>query len=481
MSFRWLAPVLTEMDERDVAPIVEAARRIVRRVGMTIDGTEEFFDYLRNFGCEVRGTHVHFPDAVIDTTMARIEAVKRENVRAARAYEPSSEVTWSTSGQALWCCDPETDRLRPATKKDLAALSHVIDSVEGLGRTHPTFIPQDAPARTRELHAFVTIILNSREPHRVSAYSVEIVKYFVDAMTVVYGSEEEARKRLLLPCKVWLNSPFMISREDIEAPMELRRLTGQPLTINSMPVAGAATPVTPAGALAQITAEVIAANVISLAVDGRIEGWIAGPLSFDMKTGVHTQWGPETIFLLAGASHVSAYLFGGRPRFSVTTSTAAKVPGAQSMMEKAFAMGLGFALGARSFGALTTLAFSDVGSVVQLMLELELVSAIRDLAKGFEVDPERIAEEVICEVAPKGAYYLGHEHTFRHFRDVQWFPELADRRITAAWMQDPSTMLEHARRKALHLLETAPNQCTLEDAQRRELQRILDAADRELG
>jgi len=359
----------------------------------------------------------------------------------------------------------------------------VIDSVEGLERTHPTFIPQDAPLETREFHAFVTIILNSREPHRVSAYSAEIVPYYYEALKVVCGSQDAAKAALrsLLPCKVWINSPFMIAQEDIEAPMRLRELTAQPLVFNSMPVAGVATPVTIAGALTQMVAEVIGANILSLAVDHHLCGWCVGPLSFDMKTGIHTQWGPETVFLHAGSAQVARYLFGGTPRLHAPMTTAAKQPGAQSMMEKAFGMGMGFLAGARSFGGLTTLAFSDVGSVVQLMMELELVSCVRKMAAGFDVDPDRIAEAVIEEVAPRGAYYLNHDHTLTYFRDEQWFPRLMDRRVPMAWRENPRTMVDNARDRALQLIQTAPNQCPLSKDQRRDLREILKAADQNVG
>ena len=173
-------------------------------------------------------------------------------------------------------------------------------------------------------------------------------------------------------------------------------------------------------------------------------------------------------------------MFGGRPTFGVLATTAAKIPGTQSMMEKAFGMGMAFMAGARDFGGLGILVFADIGSMVELMLDIELVSALRRLARGFKVDPERIAESVICEVAPRGAYFLEHEHTARHFREEQWLPELLDRRITTAWANDPRTMLDNARAKVLKLIQEAPNPCPLSSSQRRTLQEILDTADREL-
>jgi trimethylamine--corrinoid protein Co-methyltransferase len=180
-----------------------------------------------------------------------------------------------------------------------------------------------------------------------------------------------------------------------------------------------------------------------------------------------------------GAAQVAGALFGGTPTPSLGPVTAAKQPGVQSVMEKAIETTMGILAGVRHFGSLATLAFADVGSVVQLMLDVEMMQYFERLLQGLNTDPERLAEEVIAEVAPRGAYFLEHPHTLRYYRDELWFPELMDRRVPAAWMRDPRTMLDHARDKALRLLATAPNRCPLTADQRRELEQIAAAAERE--
>ncbi len=484
MGFSWILPQCSKFDLEDIDKIIAAAIRVLEKTPWTIDGTGEFMGFLGSFGCEVRGKKVQFPIRVVEKTLDRIKQEREQKATSGQAEKEQilpTQIEFSTSGQALWCCDPETDQLRAATEKDLANLCRVINSFPGLDRSHPTFIPQDAPLMTRELHSFVTIMLNSDKPYRVSAYSPEVVKYFVEALTIYYGSEKKALANLLLPCKVWINTPFMISRETIEAPMEIRRLTGQPLVYNPMPVVGIATPVTPAGALVLITAEVLGVNAISLAVDDCLCGWCAGPLSFDMKTGIHNQWGPETIVIGTAQTHIAARLFGTRPSVRATLGTGAKTPGAQSMCERSFGVGMGVPAGIRSFGGLATLAHSDVGSLVQLMMDMELMQAVAKLVEGFCVDEEEMAEELIVELASKGAVFLDTEHTAKYFRRYQWFPELMDRRVPMSWKDNPSTMLKNARKKALHLIKTAPNKCPLDPTQKTELAKLLRTADKELG
>jgi len=269
----------------------------------------------------------------------------------------------------------------------------------------------------------------------------------------------------------------MISNENIKVGMMARELLGQPFTISTMPVAGMATPATLAGALVHITAEVLGCNVISLALDDRLGGYCAGPLTFDMKVGIHTQTGPDVQLLRNACAQMGAFMFGGAYRSVGGPTTAAKVPGAQSVMEKALDTMWAICGGVRSFGSLGITAFADIGSVTQLMLDLELMSHFERLLKGITVDEDRLAEEVICEVAPKGAYFLNHDHTAKYFREELWIPELMDRRVPMAWMQDPVTMLDNARAKARRIAAEAENKCPLSDEQKQRVQEILTEAE----
>jgi len=464
------------LSEDECERILQAALRVWARVPLRAQGTPDFYDALAALGCRIEGERVWFTQAARDAVLARIGAA-RGPVAAGEPDFPST-LTYGPSGQALWCHDPYTDKLRPATEQDLADFSRVVDAL-GLPRYHPTFIPQDVPAASADVHAFATILLNAARPHRVSVYSESSLPYFIELQAVVDGSVEKVRQAPVFAAKVWYNSPFMITGENIRLGMRARELLGQPLQISTMPVAGVATPATLAGALVQITAEVLGCNAVTLAVDDRLCGYCAGPLTFDMKMGIHTQTGPDVQLLRLGAAQMGAYIFGGRYTAVGGPTTAAKTPGVQAMMEKSLDTTWAVLGGVRDFGSMAVLAFADIGSTVQLMLDLEMMQHFDRLLRGSEVSEETLAEEVIAEVAPRGAYYLQEPHTAAHYREELFISELMDRRVAAAWMQEPRTMLDNARAKAVRLLESAPNLCPLSDEQRAEVLRLVAAADSE--
>ena len=486
----------------DMQRIYDAAIRVAKRVPLRCQATDEFYGYLREFGCEIDRDSVRFPAAVVDKVVGLI-AEHRERNRAAQGathrageeavagvdysgqgVEPAPEIppelSYSASGQGLYCCDVATDKLRLATRQDLADLSRVVDAIPGLGRSHPTFIPQDVPRPTAELHAFATIILNSSRPHAVSVYTERYIERFFDIEVIARGGDAAAvREKRTFFCKLWFNSPFMITEENVRIAMKARELFDQPIRVGLMPSAGSATPTTIAGCMVQQTAENIHCNILTLAVDGQLSGYRCGALATDMRTGGFTQSGPDVDLLQLASSQMAEFCFGGRTTVTRGPTTTAKVPGAQSMMEKSIATLFAIMGGTRSFGSLATLATADVGSLVQLMLDVEMMHYFQRLLNGVEVDEDRLAEEVICEVAPQGARFLDHEHTFEHYREELFSPELADRGVAAGWVDEPEAMVERARAKAQHLVETAPNLCPLSESDRREIQKILDAADRE--
>ncbi len=451
MKLSTRAPIV--LGDAEMKQVWEAALRVWERVPLRAQGTPEFNEALQAFGCEIRDDRVTFPAAVREKTLARIAEGRERNGEGHPAEIARDDLTYAASGQALYMCDVEDDRLRPATEQDLADWSR------------------------RDVHAFATIILNSSRPWRVSVYTAEMLPYFVELQALCEGGVDAVKAAPAFAAKCWYNSPFMITRENIEIGMKAREVIGQPFTVSTMPVAGIATPATIAGALVHITAEILGCNVISLALDDRLCGYCAGALTFDMRTGIHTQTGPDVQLLRNGCAQMGAHVFGGAYVSVGGPSTAAKTPGAQSMMEKALDTMWAVCGGVRNFGSLGTLAFADVGSPVQLLLDIEMMQHFEHLLKGIQVDEGRLAEDLICEIAPTGAYYLATDHTAAYHREELWAPELMDRRVPMAWDADPTTMVDNARLKAQRVLAEAPNKCPLSGEQKEEVARIVAAAD----
>lgn len=152
------------------------------------------------------------------------------------------------------------------------------------------------------------------------------------------------------------------------------------------------------------------------------------------------------------------------------------------MMEKTFGAFWHIICGGREFNSVGTLSSGDCASFVQILLDLELTGYLNRILAGLNCDgADRLAEDVSLEVIPNGARFMEHLHTAEFFRQEQWYPRFADRRVANAWMTDPKTMLDNARAEAVHLIGSAENKSPLSETQKREINRILKEADRKLG
>ena len=476
------------LSEAEMDRIFEAAVEVVKSVSMRIQH-EKMLQTLYDYGCEVdmRNQMVKFPDIVLQTLLNDISAQKAKAREARkRLADESSEGTiklsYSASGQALWTHDLETDEIRPATRQDLADVSRLIDAIPDLGRGHPTFIPQDVPVLTRDIHILATIALNYSNPGAVSAYSPESVDYMVELGIIIRGSLEELRKRPCFHFSMYVTTPFKLCGPNVETALRMHKYGLEARLGGVFSLAGATTPVTLAGTLVHQTAEILISNIINRAFAHTTSLSYGGsPLILDMKIAQQAENSPESLLLRLATGQIAQHCFGiGNGAGAANPVTTAKIPGAQAMFEKTQALMFGILSGARSFGSVGTLASADVGSLTQIVLDVEMIKSIERLLNGIDVTDDKLAVDVIKRVG-SGGNYLAEDHTVKYLREEMWFPELLDRRNVGGWMESPKTMVENAKNKVRKILLQAENKSPLNEHQKREIAKLLKKADEELG
>ena len=116
-----------------------------------------------------------------------------------------------------------------------------------------------------------------------------------------------------------------------------------------------------------------------------------------------------------------------------------------------------------------------------MVIDNEIVGLIKRFARGFEVDEETIAFDVIKELGHK-ALFMSHEHTLRHFRNELWNPQIFIGGIGYdQWLEEGGkTEVDRAREKALRIREEHHPEVLDEDIER-ELIEIIEKAGRELA
>ncbi len=306
-----------------------------------------------------------------------------------------------------------------------------------------------------------------------------MLPFFIEACAAAKGSLEAVKADPVFAAKCWVTSPFALDRTNLDIAMEARRLLGQPVEFGLMPVAAASTPLTVAGALVQNTAESLAVSALRLAIDNLPQHIVGSSAMMDMRYGFPRQLGPDLFLHYLAGREMDDYLYrGSRSQHGWGWCGAgAATVSAQSVLEKALGFGLGMAMGVRSFGV-GCLAFSDVGSPVQLLIDLELADYARHLYREVSVDDEHLGLDTILETAPRGGRYLETTHTATFFREECWLPGLCDFRPFMAWANQPNDIVERARRRALDLSRKASNPCALSDACQQHIRQLQREAER---
>ena len=116
-----------------------------------------------------------------------------------------------------------------------------------------------------------------------------------------------------------------------------------------------------------------------------------------------------------------------------------------------------------------------------MVLDIELRDYLQHMINDIDISDEAIGMDAIRETVPKGADFLASEHTYEYFKKSVWFPQLMDRRTAGSFLNNPGTMIENAKAKAINLLNNSPNKCTMNDSQIKEIDEIVAEADRIIG
>ena len=145
------------------------------------------------------------------------------------------------------------------------------------------------------------------------------------------GGEEKFRERPFISFVVLTRSPFQIDRLSLDALIELSR-QNLPIFLSSGPILGATSPVTLAGTIAQVHAEILAVLVLSQLVrPGTQIMYTSFARGMDMKTGNITMASPEFSILKGAIGQMGRYL--GLPTRMPAFLRDAKVLDAQSGFE----------------------------------------------------------------------------------------------------------------------------------------------------
>ena len=212
---------------------------------------------------------------------------------------------------------------------------------------------------------------------------------------------------------------------------------GVPAQIVSMPLAGAAAPVTLLGSVVQHAAECLSGITIhQLAKAGAPIVWGGAPAIFDMRKGSTPMGAVETAMIDASYAQVGKSL--GLPTHCYLGATESKVIDAQAGLESGMSALIGALAGVNMISGAGMLDFLACQSPEKLTVDAEAIGMAQRLLAGIQDHTVTLATAMFEGINFKGDF-LKQRVTRELFAKEQYLPsDIIDRDSIRGWQQSGS-------------------------------------------
>ena len=293
--------------------------------------------------------------------------------------------------------------------------------------------PTDVAVNKRHLdmlHAHMTL---SDKPFMGSVTEPVRAQDSVDMASLLFGADF-VQANTVMTSLININSPLTFDGIMMGA-LEVYARNMQAAIISPFIVGGAMAPVSVAGTLTQVLAEVLAGVAYSQLVRaGAPVIFGAFVTSIDMNSGAPTFGTPEASLITYGAGQLARRL--KLPFRSAGAFCGSKLPDAQAAYESANSLNMGLLSGVNfMLHACGWLEGGLVASPEKFVMDADQLGILHHLARGIDVSENGQAMDAIREVGP-GGHYLGCAHTQANFKDAFWRTDLLDYKPFETWDEE---------------------------------------------
>jgi trimethylamine--corrinoid protein Co-methyltransferase len=281
-----------------------------------------------------------------------------------------------------------------------------------------------------DVHELLTSLKNTtKHVHHIEATGGH-TKYYWEIEKAFYGGDEKlAREKPIISMMVCPMSPLELTWNTAQILMEGARF-GIPVSIMSVSLAGASSPIHLAGALVTQNAEVLACIVLNQITAPGSKIWYGCATTiFDMKYATAPLGAPELGLISAAATKLGQYY--KLPTFIAGMESDSKIPDAQATHEKTLTSVLPALAGASTICGSGVLDFGLTFSLEQLVIDNEMIAMESKVRDGIKVDDDTLSAELIKEVGI-GRDFLGHPTTLEFFEQASR-PKIFDRSTAGRW------------------------------------------------
>jgi trimethylamine--corrinoid protein Co-methyltransferase len=438
-------PKLELLESKALDGIVDEAMDILEQVGVFVEN-KEGKRLLEEAGAKVDHDHhrVHIPSKVVQaclkTAPEHIEVYNRDGELKLDLRD--DQVHFDPGSAALRIFDPDLGRPRDAVTADLVNLARLVEELPYFKAQSTAVISSDVPQEMADRYRLFIALVNCTKPVVTGTFAKEGFAVMRDMLAVVRGGEEQLRQKPLAIFDCCPSPPLKWSDLTCQSLIDCAR-RGIPAELVSMPLTGATSPVTLAGAVVQHTAENLSGIVIhQLAKAGAPIIYGGSPSCFDMRKGTSPMGAVETMMIDAAYSQVGKRL--NLPTHAYMVLSDAKSLDAQAGLESGMGAILAALAGINVVSGPGMLDFESCQSLEKLVMDNEICGMAYRLIEGIALREKPLALDILKKIGP-GHHFLTDPHTLKWFREEAYFPgPTIDRGTLGEWQE--TGMLTTAQR-----------------------------------
>jgi trimethylamine--corrinoid protein Co-methyltransferase len=426
--------------------------RVLGETGVRVDSPSVLSLLERKLGLKADGHTLRFPAEIVEAAIhSAPKTIEVFNRLGEKTFTLGADrLRFGVGVTALFYQEPLEDHLELFTRKhfqDLVRLSSALplyDVISTVG------IVRDVKESLTDLYGSLEHISNTTKPLVLLVSDENQFPHVLKMFESLHGDLGD--KPFILP---YFNpvSPLGMNAGTVDK-MKVAIERGLPVIFSNYSMAGASTPLTPAGTLALLNAELLAGLVISQTIKKGapiLLGML--PVYFDMRALLNF-YDPQSVLISVACSEMMAHY--GIPHCS--TSGSGTGWGMDLIASDTYWMNTLTLL--LSNGGLAPFIGDSHGSKSISPLTIVHVHEVIDqalrFADGFQLDDAHAALEEIARVGP-GGNFLSQPSTLKNYKNGYYVSRVYPRHTMEKWRDagEPSAT-QVLREKTIALLESAP-------------------------
>lgn len=421
-------PVFKPLTLADVRRIDQTSRQILEHIGIKIKD-DAILDKLKKAGAQVNyhNQRMYFKEEWLDELLSRAPSQFTLYSRDKKNDLPLGEgkVHFANGGRVFRVLDTATGGYRLSMLRDVAHTAMLVDHLEHIRFYVIACQAHDVEPQYYHLNDFGNAFNNTIKHVMGGCDNLEGVRQVWKLASLIAGGENRLREKPFFSVITNPVSPLTIGPNAANI-LSFCATHGIPVTCASAPIAGATSPATLAGTLAQMHAEALAGVAIAqLFAPGAKVLYGAVPATMDLRNMDFAMGAAEMGMMSASAVQL-AKLYHLPIRASAGV-TEAKKPDIQSGVEKSFSNLTVAMAGADCI--LLAAGMLDSGNSIsyeQYAIDNEIIGMVYRVLSGIRVNKDTLSLDVIEQASHVGNYVM-EEHTVKHMIEEFFYPSLSVR------------------------------------------------------